>query len=434
MRATPRNPLDDLSPSACWRQSPSPRSRRARTIRRADARHPRRHGDRRHRRRSHGPMSTSRSPTAASPAIGPGLTAPPGTTEMDARGAWVVPGLIDVHVHLDTPMVFQIRTRSARRILAHTPRAFLYNGVTTVLNVSSRARVDLRPQGEAAGRACAGAAHLRDGTFDHPRRRVGQPSRRRADRRGEHACRRQELHRHGRRCHQDHHRGRSGAFGHLQGDRGRDASRGRGRGREGAKTPMVVHADESATSTRRALSIRPRAIIHGLEDPIPSGDSLIAELKAGNVFVAPTLSLWEAFNSFERHPERFDDPVLHGQRAAIPAVVDAQAGIPGRREEAVPRGRSDGRLHLGRRADENLHGQHDGDAQGGREDRGGHRRRRPRRLQLPGLQHDSRDGAAGRGRAVADGGDGRGDSHGRRADRRRRPTSARSRPASSRTC
>ena len=41
-------------------------------------------------------------------AMGPGLTAPPGTIEMNAKGAWVVPGLIDVHVHLDTPMVFQV--------------------------------------------------------------------------------------------------------------------------------------------------------------------------------------------------------------------------------------------------------------------------------------------------------------------------------------
>ena len=70
-------------------------------------------------------------------AIGPRLTAPPGTTEIKARGAWVVPGLIDVHVHLDTPMVFQVSDEERTAILEHNPRAFLYNGVTTVLNVSS---------------------------------------------------------------------------------------------------------------------------------------------------------------------------------------------------------------------------------------------------------------------------------------------------------
>ena len=39
-------------------------------------------------------------------AIGPRQQVPRGATEIDARGAWVVPGLIDVHVHLDAPMVF----------------------------------------------------------------------------------------------------------------------------------------------------------------------------------------------------------------------------------------------------------------------------------------------------------------------------------------
>ena len=77
-------------------------------------------------------------------------------------------GLIDVHVHLDTPMVFQVSDEERAKILDHNPRAFLYNGVTTVLNVSSDGGVDLRPQGEAARRACAGAAHLRDGSLDHP--------------------------------------------------------------------------------------------------------------------------------------------------------------------------------------------------------------------------------------------------------------------------
>jgi dihydroorotase len=34
---------------------------------------------------------------------GPGLTAVPGDTVLDARGCWVVPGLVDVHVHLREP-------------------------------------------------------------------------------------------------------------------------------------------------------------------------------------------------------------------------------------------------------------------------------------------------------------------------------------------
>jgi imidazolonepropionase-like amidohydrolase len=243
-------------------------------------------------------------------AIGPRQQVPRGATEIDARSAWVVPGLIDVHVHLDAPMVFQISDEERARILAHTPKAFLYNGVTTVLNVSSPPEwiFDLRtrqregrvpaPRIFATGRSITpeggwGSRHGGALTDAASARAVVKDF--------------IDLGADAIKVIIEDGLGRTGTYKEISDEMLRAAADEAAR----AKTPIVVHA-VNLEEYRRALSIGPRAIVHGLEDPIPSGDSLVADLVKGNVFVAPTLSLWESFNSFERHPERFDDPVLHG--------------------------------------------------------------------------------------------------------------------------
>ena len=243
-------------------------------------------------------------------AIGAGLTAPPGTIEMNARGAWVVPGLIDVHVHLDTPMVFQVSDEERTKIFDHNPRAFLYNGVTTVLNVSSAPEwiFDLKAK-QREGRVLAprifatGRSITPDGGWGsrHGGALTDAASTRAAVQRylGMGADAIKIIIEDG--------LGHSGTYREIADDLLRAAAEAAAK----ARVPVVVHAI-NLHEYKRALSIRPRAIIHGLEDPIPAGDALIAELKAANVFIAPTLSLWEAFNSHERHPGRFDDPVLQG--------------------------------------------------------------------------------------------------------------------------
>jgi imidazolonepropionase-like amidohydrolase len=243
-------------------------------------------------------------------AIGPRQQLPSGAAEIEARGAWVVPGLIDVHVHLDAPMVFQISDEERARVLAHTPKAFLYNGVTTILNVSSPPEwiFDLRTR-QREGRLLAprifatGRSITPDGGWGsrHGGALTDAASARAVVKGfidlGADAIK----------VIIEDGLGRSGTYKEMSDEMLRAAADEAAR----AKTPIVVHA-LNLEEYRRALSIGPRAIVHGLEDPIPSGDSLVADLVKGNVFVAPTLSLWESFNSFERHPQRFDDPVLHG--------------------------------------------------------------------------------------------------------------------------
>jgi imidazolonepropionase-like amidohydrolase len=243
-------------------------------------------------------------------AVGPSLEAPPGSPSMDARGAWIVPGLIDVHVHLDTPMVFQITDEERTRILDHNPRAFLYNGVTTVLNVSSapewifNLRAKQRDGGVLAPRIFAtGRSITPDGGWGsrHGGALTDAASARETVRRyiemGADAIK----------VIIEDGLGRSDTYKEISDEMLRATAEEAAR----AKVPVVVHAI-NLHEYRRALAISPRAIIHGLEDALPPGDSLPADLRRANVFVAPTLSLWESFNSLEDHPKRFDDPVLHG--------------------------------------------------------------------------------------------------------------------------
>ena len=70
-------------------------------------------------------------------AVGQDLDAPPGATVIDATGKYLIPGLIDAHAHLHGTMVFQLSPEEKQDIVDHNPSAFLYSGVTTVLNLIS---------------------------------------------------------------------------------------------------------------------------------------------------------------------------------------------------------------------------------------------------------------------------------------------------------
>lgn len=56
---------------------------------------------------------------------------------VDGRGRCAIIRLIDAHVHLHFPIVLQLSPEEREEIRCHNPVAFLFNGMTTVLNVSS---------------------------------------------------------------------------------------------------------------------------------------------------------------------------------------------------------------------------------------------------------------------------------------------------------
>jgi len=49
--------------------------------------------------------------------IGPGLSAASDSETIDGNGKYVIPGLIDAHVHMDAPMVFQLTPEEKARII-----------------------------------------------------------------------------------------------------------------------------------------------------------------------------------------------------------------------------------------------------------------------------------------------------------------------------
>jgi imidazolonepropionase-like amidohydrolase len=82
--------------------------------------------------------------------------------------------------------------------------------------------------------------------------------------------------------------------------------------------PLFLHAI-GLPEFHRAVKVKPRAIIHGLEDELPAGDTLIAELVENKIAVVPTLSLFESFLSADPHAgKNLDHPILQG---SVPAFL-----------------------------------------------------------------------------------------------------------------
>ncbi|NKB35772.1 MAG: amidohydrolase family protein [Gammaproteobacteria bacterium] len=241
------------------------------------------------------------------------LSAASGSEIIDGSDKYVIPGLIDAHAHLDAPVVFQLTPDEKAQIIEHTPKAFLYNGVTTVLNVSSDADwIFEQRQAE------------RDGKIMSPR-----------------------IYAMGRSLTPE------GGWGSRHGgglvDTEAALARARdliSRGTDGFKVMIEDGLGASGTYTRMseemmmaiagiaqehnvpiythainldefhsAVTISSKAIIHGLEDPIPEGDTILQDMVENNVAMVPTQSLWEAFIRHDEAAADLNDPIL---RASVP--------------------------------------------------------------------------------------------------------------------
>ncbi len=252
--------------------------------------------------------------------IGQNLEAPAGATVIDATGKYLIPGLIDAHAHIDNTMVFQLSPEEKQEIIDHNPAAFLYSGVTTILNLIAKPeRIFGMRQAQRDGELVAPRIYATGGAFTPD---GGWGTRHRPGLASAEAAREQAL---------DFIR---------QGTDGFKITIEDGLGRSGHSVempedmlqaiaevahehdvPMFIHAI-NIEEYRRAVAVDPRTIVHGLEDPIPEGDPLVADLLEKNIFVVPTLSLWEAFL---RMDGSFDDPVLN---ATVPQFLVANLQSP----------------------------------------------------------------------------------------------------------
>jgi imidazolonepropionase-like amidohydrolase len=246
-------------------------------------------------------------------AVGSGMPVPVGARTIDGTGKFVVPGLIDTHAHIDFPMVFQLTPAERDAVIAHVPRAFLYNGVTTVLNLSAqvpwiweqraaqRAGRVLSPRIYAMGRSFTPV----NGWGSRHGGALASPEDARAQARAYIAAGTD-----GFKIVIEDGLGASGKYAVMPDEMLKAIADEAHR----AKVPMYVHAI-NLDEFRVAAQINPRAIVHGLEDPLPENDPLLNQLVDRRIYVVPTISLFESFNSFDGRLERFDDPVL---KASLP--------------------------------------------------------------------------------------------------------------------
>jgi imidazolonepropionase-like amidohydrolase len=249
--------------------------------------------------------------------IGKGMAAPDEAVVVDGTGKFVIPGLVDVHVHLNFPMVFQITDEEKEAIVAHTPRAFLYNGVTTVLNVSSDAEwIWSQREAQRSGTLVAPRIYALGHAFAPEdgwgsRHGGALPD---ADAARSQALEYVENETDGFKIVIEDGLGASGTYKEMPDDMLQaivDVARSE-------NVPMYVHAI-NLSEYRRAVRINPRAIVHGLEDRMPDGDQLVEELVARDIAVVPTVSLFESFLRADPHagPD-LDHPILE---ASVPGFL-----------------------------------------------------------------------------------------------------------------
>jgi len=242
-------------------------------------------------------------------AIGPGLDVDEDTRILDGSGKYVMPGLIDTHVHLQFPIVFQLTPEQREIVVEHTPKAFLYNGVTTVLNVSAPNDWILpRRDAQRAGRLVGPTIYALGESF----KPVGGWGSRHGG------------------ASKDAAEARQMALNHVaEGVDGFKIIIEDGLGSQGTHVeipedmlqaivavardndmPIYTHAI-NLHEYHRAADIRSKAIIHGLEDRVPDGDGIIEKILSYNIIITPTVSLFESFlRPDPRAGFDLEDPVL----------------------------------------------------------------------------------------------------------------------------
>ena len=245
--------------------------------------------------------------------IGADLTIFDRTMVIDGKNKYMIPGLIDTHVHLDAPVVFQLTDSEKAQIIEHTPKAFLYNGVTSVLNVSSeedwifsqrdmeRKNTLLSPRIFAMGRSFTpngGWGSRHGGSLadkDEALAKAQDYIERDTD---------------GFKVIIEDGLGASGTMVRMSDEMMMAISKIA----KEHDIPIYSHAI-NLDEFHSAVKISSKAIVHGLEDRVPEGDTIWQDMVENNTAFVPTQSLWESFLRHDDAAEDLNDPVL---RASVP--------------------------------------------------------------------------------------------------------------------
>ena len=242
--------------------------------------------------------------------IGPDLSAASGSETIDGSGKYVIPGLIDAHVHMDAPIVFQLTPEEKTRVVENNPRAFLYNGVTTVLNVSSDVDwIFEQRQAEREGRLLSPRLYVMGRSFTPVDGWGSRHGGALADADAAVARAQDYISRgtDGFKVIIEDGLGASGTYMRMSEDMMMAISRIAWEN----DVPIYTHAI-NLDEFHSAVAMSSTAIVHGLEDPIPPGDTILQDMVENNVMFVPTHSLWEAFLRHDEAAADLNDPILRG--------------------------------------------------------------------------------------------------------------------------
>ena len=264
--------------------------------------------------------------------ISPNLLPPAGAEIMDGTGKFAIPGLIDAHVHLGAPMAFQLTPEEKAEIVAHTPKAFLYNGVTTILDVSSEADWIFEQRlAERKGSLISPRIYATGRSFTPEGGWGSRHGGALADTNAALARARDYLNRgaDGFKVVIEDGLGASGTYVRMD-DAMQQAIAEFAHAND---VPIYTHAI-NLDEFHSAVALGSKAIVHGLEDPIPPGDTLLQDMVAKDVALVPTQSLWEAFLRHDDAAANLKDRVL---RASVPRFLLKHMRDPDYRAEETRR-------------------------------------------------------------------------------------------------
>ncbi|MEJ8566166.1 amidohydrolase family protein [Elongatibacter sediminis] len=237
---------------------------------------------------------------------------------VDAAGKFVVPGIVDAHAHIDSLGGVPLQPDQQEIVRDYTPLAFLYHGVTTVLNMSAHDLDRVLEMREQARREPAsllpriytGAVGFTAANGWGSRHGGGLTVDSDVD---DSLTRYRSLDVDLVKIIDEDGLGKAGVFPRIPAQHAVEivsASKAAG-------LPVFIHATDEREYLS-SIALGPRVIAHGLVTPQEPGSPIVRGLREKGIFVVPTIVLFESFYRVVDNPELLNDPQL---RASVPDFV-----------------------------------------------------------------------------------------------------------------
>jgi len=241
-----------------------------------------------------------------------------GVTMIDARGKFIIPGIVDAHTHIDSLGGISLTPEQQGIVREYYPRAFLFHGVTSVLNMSAHELDGVLRKREQANRSpksllpriYTGASHFTAAGGWGGRHGGGAQS---VDNIHERLKAYADVGVDLVKIINEEGLGSEGVFPRIP----EDFIAAVVKDSRALGLPVFIHATDE-DEYLQSISFRPRVMAHGLFTPQSAGSAVIRGLTENGIFVVPTIVLFEAFYSVRDNPAILEDPLL---RASVPDFI-----------------------------------------------------------------------------------------------------------------